>query len=296
MPSGVRRADQSEVDWARAQAALGDEVSRVVALLRSVRRPHAAAVGRWDLAEVAMHLSQAWLVVPGLARDDRSGADATIPSLGGAARRAGVIGDLWDLGDATVVAVRSDPERDPKVLADRIELAATEYLASCSGRSPHTTRPWLVEGVTVRLPTLTCHLLNETIVHGRDIALADGRRWSIDRSHAAMVFDGFLIPVMRALGPHAMVDQSRAADVRARYDVRIRGGGRYHFVFDDGALSIDEPSSRRVDCHLSVDPVAFLLVAWGRMAEWGPIATGRLMAWGRKPWLGARLRGLMRNP
>ena len=44
-----------------------------------------------------------------------------------------------------------------------------------------------------------------------------------------------------------------------------------------------------VDCHVSADPVALLLVAYGRRSQWVPILTGRLVAWGRKPWLGVRL-------
>ncbi|MCA1696534.1 MAG: hypothetical protein LC749_18430 [Actinobacteria bacterium] len=59
---------------------------------------------------------------------------------------------------------------------------------------------------------------------------------------------------------------------------------------------IVEPSSRRVDCHISADPVAFLLVVWNRQSQWTAIAKGKLMAWGRKPWLGPQFRPLMRNP
>ena len=44
-----------------------------------------------------------------------------------------------------------------------------------------------------------------------------------------------------------------------------------------------------VDCHVSADPVALLLVAYGRRSQWVPILTGRLVAGGRKPWLGVRL-------
>ncbi|MGH3764961.1 MAG: SCP2 sterol-binding domain-containing protein, partial [Pseudonocardiaceae bacterium] len=80
------------------------------------------------------------------------------------------------------------------------------------------------------------------------------------------------------------------------YDVRIRGGDRFHFIFNDGALSIEDPSPRKVDCHISADPVAFLMVAWSRQSQWTAIANGKLLAWGRKPWLGTRFRPLIRNP
>jgi hypothetical protein len=66
--------------------------------------------------------------------------------------------------------------------------------------------------------------------------------------------------------------------------------------FDDGELSIDATSPRRPDCHLSVDPGAFLLVAWGRLEQAPAIARGQLLAWGRRPWLGLKLRQLLRHP
>lgn len=286
------------VDGAQAQAALREEVARVVALLRSVRNPTAHAVGKWSLAEVAMHLSQAFVVVPGLARRDLSNAFEILPSLAGLHGQS-LIGDVWELGGVTALGVDSDHERDPRVLADRIEARAAEFLEEAASLATDTSaekRAWLVEGVDVSPPTFTCHLLNETIMHGGDIAKADGQPWPISPRHAALVFDGFIWPVIQGLGPRAMVDQTAAAGVRATYDVRIRGGNRYRFVFDDGELTIGPPSGDRVDCHISADAAAFLLVAWNRMSQWEAIAKGRITAWGRKPWLGPKFRTLLRNP
>ncbi len=70
-------------DWVAAREALCQEVARVVTLLRVVAHPEAPALGQWNLAEVAMHLSQAWSVVPGLARDDLSKAYEAVPNLAG---------------------------------------------------------------------------------------------------------------------------------------------------------------------------------------------------------------------
>ena len=280
--------------WRLAQDALRDEVRRVTTLLRSIRDPAAPAVGGWNLAETAMHLSQVWLVAPGLARRDLSGIYEVMPTLAGTAGDS-LIRDIWELADVTNLGVRSDDERDCSVLADRIEARAQEYFDECARSTADELRPWLVEGSTARLSTLTCYLLNETLVHGYDIARADKRGWQIEPSHAAMVLAGFIVPVMQALDPRALVSD-RAAGVRACYDLRIRGGSRFRFVFDDRTLRVDEPSSRRVDCHISADPVAFLMVVWGRQSQWKAIARGRLTAWGRKPWLGPRLRALLRNP
>lgn len=282
------------VGWRLAQDALRDEVHRVTTLLRSIRDPAAPAVGGWNLAETAMHLSQVWLVAPGLARQDLSGIYEVMPSLAGTAGDS-LIRDIWELADVTDLGVRSDHERDCGVLADRIDARAQEYFEECAGSSADELRPWLVEGSTARLSTLTCYLLNETVVHGYDIARADQRRWKIEPSHAAMVLAGFIVPVIQALDSGALVSD-RAAGVRASYDLRIRGGSRFHLVFDSMTLRVDEPSSRGADCHISADPIAFLMVLWGRQSQWKAIANGRLTAWGRKPWLGPRFRALLRNP
>ncbi|MGH3752915.1 MAG: maleylpyruvate isomerase N-terminal domain-containing protein [Pseudonocardiaceae bacterium] len=264
-------------------------------LLRSIHDPGPHAVGQWNLGEVAMHLSQAWIAVPGLARRDLSRVHEVVPSLAGVAGDS-LIRDMWDLADTTTLAAKSDPERDPAVLADRIEARAEEYLSECGGADPDAPRPWLVHGATVRQSTLTYHLLSETVLHGYDIAHAAGRPWRIEPAHAAMVLARFNVPITHALGPRVFVNGEQAAGLQATYDVRIRGGDRFHFIFDDGELRIAEPSSRRVACHISADPVAFLMVFWRRQSQWTAIGKGKLLAWGRKPWLGPRLRTLMRNP
>lgn len=282
------------VDRLEACDALAEEVDRVTALLRSVEDPGAPAIGDWSLAEVAVHLSQVWLVVPALARGDVSEVTALLPD---APTPAGsLISDMWDLGDLTTRAVRADPERDPRALADRIRERAHRFLARMRSSPGESEHPWLVAGVRVPGTAFVCHLLNETIVHGHDIARADGRRWPIDRRHAALVVDGFLVRILERLPPTTMVDQEAAAGLRATFGIHVRGGRGHLLVFDDGRLTVEEPGDdRRVDCHISADPAAFLMVAWGRRSQWPAILRGHLVAWGRRPWLGPRLRSLMCN-
>jgi hypothetical protein len=281
-------ASAIQTDWQHGQDALRQEVRRVTTLLRSIENPLLPTLGQWNLAEVALHLAQAWSGLPALARQDLAqfqdavAGDVPLRSIG-------------DLSQATILAVKSDPERNLKVLADRIEARAQEYFDACVGEDPQAPRQWMVQGVTVNQSMLTYHLLNETLVHGYDIAHAAGLRWRIEPAHAVMVVGRFLIPVIRALGSKSMVANA-GTGLSATYDLRIRGGDRFHFIFNDGVLSVEDPAPRTVDCHISADPVAFLLVAWARQSQWSAIATGKLLAWGRKPWLGPKFRGLMRNP
>lgn len=280
-----------QVDWPMARAALNEAAGRVAGLLRSGIDPAAPALGRWDVAELATHLSHAFDVVPALARQAR-----TSP-----------LTELWELGEITTGLVADDPERDLDALAGRIETRAAEFLRATAEGAATDPCPWLVQGSVLPLSVLTCHLLNEAVLHAYDIATAVGRQWSVDRAHAALIFQGFLLPVFQALDPRALVLQDRAAGVRAVYDIRLRGGVRFVLVFDDGAMTVEGParprragggasSARKVDCHLSVDPSAFVLVAWGRINQWHAIPRGQLVAWGRRPRLGLQLRGLLRNP
>lgn len=288
-------ASAMDVQWQRTQDALRVEVDRVTGLLRSIRDPDRPAVGTWTLGDVAMHLSQAWLVVPCLARGDLSPVYDLLPALAGSSESGSLIPDLMSLDQLTGSAVGADPERDPAALADRIEQRAEAYLADCAAASADESRAWLVEGSRLRLSNLTGHLLNETVMHGYDIATAAGVPWRLVPEHAGLVLGRFIMPVINAVDPASLV-HAKAAGVRVRYDLRIRGADRFRMVFDQGTVQVLPPSGEPVDCHISADPVAFLMVIWQRQSQWSAIAQGKLMAWGRKPWMGLRLRSFLLNP
>lgn len=289
-------ASVSAAQWQQSQDALRDEVRRLTTLMRSITDPTIPAVDGWNIAEVAMHLSQNWMLVPGLARQDVSRYKAVVPGITEVAGNS-MIPDMWDNADMNARALRSDAERGLAVLADRIEERAQEFFDECAGHSPDEPRPWIVEGTTVPLSALTCNLLNETIMHGYDMAHAAGRKWKIEAAHAAMVIEQFLFPVMQTCGPQTFVNADKAAGRQATYQVHLRGGGRFNWIFDNGSLTLEvEPSTRPVDCHILADPAAFFMVFWRRQSQWNAIAKGQLLAWGRKPWLGLKFRSLIRNP
>lgn len=95
--------------------------------------------------------------------------------------------------------------------------------------------------------------------------------------------------------PHFVTDAG--SGLAATFEVSLRApDAKILLVFDGGSLSIEAPGSRKVDCHVSAEPAKYLLVGYGRISEWGPILTGRIIAWGRKPWLGRALAGAFQNP
>jgi hypothetical protein len=267
-------------DGRRAYAALSAVVPRLTALIRSIKRPERPALGEWNAGDVAVHLAHAWETLPALAAGD----------LGSPLQH------VDELSDLTTSMVRSETRPDLAGVADRIDAAAAAFLTAATVRSSDATTPWLVEGIQASTPTFACHLLNESLIHGYDIAHAERVPWSISSAHAALALTGFMFPMLGRLDARAMVNQEKAAGVRAFYEIRIRRFGRVFLSFDGGALTIEPVAPGRIDCHVSADPAALFLVMWGRENQWSEVLRGRLFAWGRKPWLGPRLRTMVRNP
>jgi hypothetical protein len=267
------------VNCTEARSALESVVPRLVALIRSIRNPSAPALGEWNTGDVALHLAHVWEALPALSR----GALAS------------PIRDPRELSELTSSLVRDEPSRDLGQIAARIEAGAATYLATPAGNG-EVRRPWLVEGTALPESAFACHLLNESLVHGYDIARAERSPWRIDPAHAAMAVFGFTLQALSVVDPRFPVDQQAAAGVHACYDIRVRRTGRFFLVFDDGALSIEPPSSRSVDWRISADPTALFLTLWSRRSPWPAMLTGGLRVWGRHPLVGLRLTKMLRNP
>jgi uncharacterized protein (TIGR03083 family) len=151
--------------------------------------------------------------------------------------------------------------------------------------------PWYGQDATLDLTTVLCVMLGELLVHAQDIARGLGRPWRIDAAEARLVVGG----VFTAMIPR-IVDPVRARGVHATYEIRAWGGPRFVNRVDDGVAVAEPFTGQRVDCHLLGDPVELMMVGYGRRSQWTSIARGRLHAWGRRPWLGLRWKGLYLNP
>jgi hypothetical protein len=266
----------ASVEESAVRSALASVVPRLTALVRSIGDRDAPALGEWNAGDVAVHLAHVWETLPALARGELSSP----------------LRDPGELAVLTASMVRGERVRDLEATAGRIEAAASAYLATPADDG---MRPWLVEGTTLPASAFSCHILNESLVHGYDIAHAERRRWPIDPAHAGMALMGFVFPALSVVDPHFPVDQ-RYADVRARFDLRVRRTGRIVLVLDGGTAAIEPPSERPVDCHLSAEPTTLFLLVWGRTSQWPGALTGRLSVWGKRPWLGIRLPRMLRNP
>ena len=267
---------QTSVGWAEALGAVESMAGRISSLIRSIPDPDAPALGVWSAGQLAAHITHVYEV-------DLDLLNEVPPPLD----------DLADLGELTQAKVRDEAVHDPVALAVRVERAAAGFLGVARTMTGAEPRLW-VGGVKVTASVLACHIINESMVHGLDLA---GGRWKISQRDARLAFEGFICPMYRSLGrPEFAVHPTKAAGVRATYDIRVRGGRRWFFVFDNGGLVIEDPSDRPVDCHLWADARAIMLLAWHRTGLAGPVLKLQVFPWGRKPWLAFRLPGLLKLP
>jgi uncharacterized protein (TIGR03083 family) len=268
----------TEIDLADAQAAIKRGAARLRELVLAASHPERPALGEWNVGDVAVHVSHIFNILTATARGSGS-----------------VMDDVWDLGTMTKVMVAGESDRDFKTIADRIEKGSAEFLSTVETMSPDDWRSWIIGSIQAPTSMLLCHVLNEILIHGHDIATAEKLPWPIERADAALVVHGFLLPSLSALGSTMVTEGAR--NTVAVLDIRVRGSSSAVFRFDKGAFTIEPgPAPGKVDCHLSVDPAGFLMVAWNRKSQWAEIAKGHLFAWGRKPWVALELRGMLKNP
>lgn len=263
----------------QARAALRDVVPRLVTLVRSIPDASSASVGTWTVGDVAAHLSHSFHV------DTEAIAGRPVPEA--VVTKAGI-------AEATAKLLAEDSERDPAALADRIGTLAGEFDDVASHSYPVTV-DWL-QGTRLPVSAVACHLLNECLIHGHDIATATGRPWPIQRHHALLAMETFVLPLIAALPPTAFVNQEKSGSFRASVELRLRGGRRTVMVFDRGSLTLDTGRARDVDAHISADPPALMLVLIGRQGIAKPILEGKLTAWGLRPWKLPRMLTAMSLP
>ena len=118
-----------------------------------------------------------------------------------------------------------------------------------------------------------------------------GQPWPIPPSHVELILQG-LTPMLPG-----WLDPQRPRDHTGTYEMRLRGQGTHRFSFRDGILKMNPPGAWRPDVTVSADPVTFLLVSvYKRRSQFPTILTGRLVAWGHKPWLALSFAGRFHQP
>jgi hypothetical protein len=256
------------VDLAMARRAVRDAAERVSTLFESLPDPGIRARGSdWTASEVAAHL-----VLIGRSYDQYLSGDTT------------PVVHALTLNADNLRTVATTTERDVGVLMSELQSATDRVLTKTEPMSADAAMPW--HGVTAAVGSIYGVWLGELLVHGWDVARAARRRWPISRDEAAMIVEGAAM-----ISPH-FVDCERAGGLRATFEVRLRGGPTLALRFDDGALVVTSGPAPDADCRMSGDARAVMFVTYHRKSQWGQIALGRLIAYGRKPWLGLRFADL----
>ncbi len=264
--------------------ALDRAAGRLADVLRSLPDTDAAVPGStWTVGDTAAHvvisLRHAMLVAAGRAVPWAEGATCTQV----AARR---------IAELNTRALIVETERGPQALARLLVTAVDDYLAGTATLPPDRPMhsPYYLGEIAPDHAGLTGIQLSEVLVHGYDIAMVTGRPWPIAADEARLALRAAI-----RLTP-AFVDPETAHGHTGGYDLRVRGGPRVVFRFTDGQVSLEEPGGAPVDCHVLAEPVALLLLMYGRIPQWQPIARGRLLPWGRRPWRALGFRRMFFNP
>lgn len=249
---------------------------RVAALIESAPAPDTRVAHLdWTVRDLAAHLAVIGEAYAGYAS--------------GSAEPVLDVSDIpgGSLARSSAAVLAADPEHDLNALADRTRRGASDFLHAVDGMPFDDPILWhsrsLSVGCVVGLAA------GEYMIHGLDLARTLHRPWPLDADDSRVVLSATL-PLLPML-----VNPATTKGVRAAFDLRVRGGQRVSMLLDNGILTITEPAGR-ADCHISADPVALMLVSYGRTSQWSPVLRGQMLAWGPKPWLGLRLTKFLVSP
>ena len=256
--------------------ALLDAAGRTASLLATITDPtRVAHPCTWTIAETAAHIVAELGTHADLAESGR------LPQLGDvSAAQRGRRANAEQLGGFT--------ERDLATLAAQLVPAAARAV-DVIGSLPADQLIASSNALMWTPEQTLALLLGEQLIHGRDIAKAAGARWPISRSDALLIADGAVRVLPDYLRPAG--NPGRAMS----FELRLRGGGSYWLEIAGDTAAVGPPG-QRADCVITADPAAFLLVGYGRANPLTAALTGRIIAGGRKPWLGLAFGGLFESP
>ena len=262
------------VDRAASREALLEVSEKLAEMIRplgdtAVSIPHSD----WTVGEAANHVAMAGQLFVDLA--------SGIPRVHGDVTKEG-------LAAANAQWLARDPERRADRLADAIVTSTQAFLDTVEGRP--ASQPVLAPAGKMDMETLVSYALTHTLMHACAIAPALRKPLPVTRAHVNL-----MMPFL-TVGMENFVLKEKTKNLTASFLLHLRGGPKVAVIFDKGVLRLDAKPPRRVDCHIFAEPVALFLVAMGLKKQWGPIATGKLMTWGTKPWLALQFVGFFATP
>ncbi|MFE0508809.1 maleylpyruvate isomerase family mycothiol-dependent enzyme [Streptomyces sp. NPDC058964] len=235
----------------------------------------------WTLGEAAAHLALANELMADLAAGRRRPyGDGTPQSLAAANEES--LAAFAERRAEPLAAVIAD---QANAFLDNVASAATDQTGGTADEPPLVTPLG-----PMNRALLGSYLLTHMLGHGYDLARALNRPHMIDRNRVELC-----MPFMLSVMPR-VTNTAATAGLTARYAVRLKGGTAFGVALADGAVTVTPGPLERPDCTILIDPVTFLLVALGRCNPWSAIAQGKIVTWGRKPWLAPRFPNLFTAP
>jgi hypothetical protein len=280
-PVHLGPADDTRRAYGPTLKALRGAVARSADLWRLIDKPDAPAPGlSWTAAETAAHV----------VGDLRDYTQALTRHANGYMTHANRPMESPSLLSAKVNArhLEEVPERNLHRLADLLESSAEAYLNAAAAADP-SVQIATPNGLVVGPSTMAALLLGEQLIHGLDISRTANIPWTIAAADAFLVIPGVLSVAPQYLRP------GRAAGVHISFELRMRGGASYRMAVDDGTAVVTA-AGEKADCVITADPVAFLLLGYGRVSQLSAVLRGQLRPGGRKPWLAMKFGTLLSSP
>jgi uncharacterized protein (TIGR03083 family) len=268
------------VDLAAATVCLEHLGERFAALVESIETPGTRAHRlEWTVAETAVHVAIGFDYYAATLKGEDFGVPPRSP------------GEAFTAYFAreNKAQIDAEPERDPVKIAARLRDSLGHLVDAARAAGPDGVSVFPGPGYSEDVTTSVCTIIGEVVVHGFDIARAIGAEWKVDPKSAVLA-----VYATTAALPLAL-DHDAAAGKDIHVKVHLRHGTTFSIHFRDGRAWCDV-TDERADAHVSADPLAYLLVGYGRIGLPGPIARGQLLVWGRKPWVVLQVPKLLMSP
>src|SRR6266480_3654336 len=177
--------------WSDTRDALEDTLARFTRMLHLVTDPDASAIGRWSVSDTAAHVREVSVF-----NSTWATGGMPPPEFREAYELAATVA-VDQVSELNALSIANAPERDLHVLADAIQERVELMLYLTAEADGGEQVSWL-GGLKLPLNAVLAHTLSELLVHGGDIARAQGDTFPITPAQATLIFEGFLFPLLTA--------------------------------------------------------------------------------------------------
>jgi len=264
----------TEERWIATRAAVAATGERFVELVAG-GDARAMATADWSVADTAAHVAAIALMYTHILRFD----EPAVPAI----ERQVLATNVDTVADLNALTLGLFTERDPVALVERLRADIGDILRVTEHVDPSTPVTWLGDS-KVPICGVLAHLVNELHIHGRDIARATRTPWSIPPADAALFFEVFFVELLRRDVGHLLDNDEPPNDRRIAVGFRSRHTTPVTIVLRRGQVSVEEWGSP-ADARIFFDPPAFNLMMFHRISKPRAALTGKLLVWGRRPWL-----------